>query len=116
MGHIGLIRLICLICLICLIGLSVGGCATGGVKRPDEPTWSWLCSMNYTNDPVMVYLYSPGYYNGLGASAFTDEIIRPEGEQIRRSMSWDNTGLLSVLKDAWRDMIDAGKQAWKGVK
>lgn len=92
------------------------GCTTVKTYRPEQETWEWLCANGMTNDPALVYAYSPVKFVTLGQATLNDAIPVQSGAIIARSATCDNTGLLSVFKWGVDAAVDGAQMAWGGAK
>ncbi|NLF78323.1 MAG: hypothetical protein GX573_21735 [Chloroflexi bacterium] len=96
--------------------LLLSGCTLVGTHRPSEADWAWLCETGMTNDPAMVYAYSPVEFITLGQAELNDAIPTSNGAVITRRATCDNTGFLTAFKWMADTAADAAREAWSGAR
>lgn len=96
--------------------LVLAGCTIVGTHRPSDADWAWLCENGMTNDPAMVYAYSPVEFMTLGQAELNDAIPTSNGAVITRRATCDNTGFLTAFKWMADTAADATREAWGGAR
>ena len=102
--------------ILIILVIAISGCALNKKVPPDPLTYKYLCDTGLTNEPAIMYDSMTEVVFALGVYDKTTVIPLKNGQSLTTDTHVDTTGFKEAFKWALDVAVDAGKQAWGGVK